>query len=149
MIALITATALGLLIEGGPARQADFQLVPQASFNPGGATGEPSPNAPIPLNDAATAPAPDDGATPLRPWRRRRPRPSAQIARGFGHDVPLSFAMRQIVPDGVRVAYGPDVDQDAIVDWVGGRPWDSVVRSTVSPLGLHAVIRGQVVSLTH
>jgi len=66
-------------------------------------------------------------------------------AQGFGQRVPLSFAVRQIVPPSVRVSYGPDVDSGAVVDWTGGAPWDQVLRAAVEPLGLRLVVgRGTV-----
>ena len=57
------------------------------------------------------------------------------MTSGYGHQVPLSFAIRQIVPSGVRVTYGAGVDPGEAVDWQGGREWNKVLATTVSPLG--------------
>ena len=67
------------------------------------------------------------------------PKPVARfpVANGFGEQVPLAFAVRQIVPASVRVRYADGVDQNALVDWTGGEPWNETVRTAVKPLGLH------------
>lgn len=57
----------------------------------------------------------------------------AQAVRGFGRGVPMSFAMRQIVPDGWSVTYGVDVEAAKIkVSWRGGADWRSVVDAIAS-----------------
>ena len=76
-------------------------------------------------------------------------RPTAvPIANGFGRQVPLAFATRQIVPKGVKTTYGPEVDQAALVDWMGGGPWIGVLRTAVQRLGLHVSVHWMVVSIT-
>lgn len=60
------------------------------------------------------------------------------VASGFGHEVPLRFAVRQLLPRHWRVRYGQGVDADRLVSWEGGRPWDYVLRDAVKPLGLQA-----------
>lgn len=69
-------------------------------------------------------------------------------ARGFGNRIPLSFAIRQIVPSPVKVRFAREDDRGALVDWRGGRPWPSVLREAVRPLGLRAVVRQNIVSVT-
>ncbi len=59
------------------------------------------------------------------------------MAYGFGNNVPLAFACRQIVPPAVKVTYGPDVNPAATVTWKGGDTWNHVLRDTVTPLGFH------------
>lgn len=54
---------------------------------------------------------------------------------GFGHHVPLDFAVRQIVPPHVKVTSAPDVDLSRQVNWAGGDTWNRVLASTVAPLG--------------
>ncbi len=95
--------------------------------------------------------APEAGAAPFpasplpaSPWLRRRVqvpvRPRVPLAVGFGRQIPLSFAARQIVPAGLPVSFAPEVDQDALVDWSGGRPWNQVINAVVQPLRLRAVV---------
>ncbi|ATQ70904.1 hypothetical protein CQW49_23275 (plasmid) [Methylosinus trichosporium OB3b] len=70
-------------------------------------------------------------------------------ARGFGNQIPLAFAIRQIVPPPIKVRFARDVDRGALVDWRGGRAWPSVLRDALRPLGLRVVARQGVVSITH
>ena len=59
------------------------------------------------------------------------------MAYGFGNNVPLAFACRQIVPPAVKVTFGPGVNPATPVTWKGGDTWNHVLRDTVTPLGLH------------
>jgi len=64
--------------------------------------------------------------------------PASRLAVGFGDDVPLAFACRQIVPPAVKVIYGPGVNPSEMVNWKGGDTWQRVLTAAVKPLGLHA-----------
>lgn len=70
-----------------------------------------------------------------------------QIADGFGADLPLVMALRQIVPAQYGFSFDAGVNVSEHVSWQGGRPWDVVLAETVAPLGLTATIRGNVVSI--
>lgn len=114
-----------------PAR-ADFELV-----------GQPKPP------DAQT-PASAPGKTlvisqPLPP--PSHPRPAYPVAKGFGKAVPLEFAVRQIVPSEIKVAFGPTEDRHMQIDWTGGRAWIAVLRDAVNAQGLHVVLKKGVVTI--
>ena len=79
--------------------------------------------------------------------RRIGPVSGVPVAQGFGKEVPLAFAARQIVPGRVRMTFGPGVDQAALVNWRGGRPWVETLQSVVSPFGLRVAVRGTFVSI--
>lgn len=68
----------------------------------------------------------DSSSQPVR-WK---------MAYGFGNNIPLAFACRQIVPPAVKVTYGPGVNPAIPVTWKGGDSWNHVLRDTVMPLGL-------------
>lgn len=124
---------LGFAATAMPAR-ADFQIT---SMLPGAAqSGQPMPS-PVVLS-------------PEIPDRQQRRAPAlvVPIAYGFGKQVPLAFATRQIVPGQIRVTFGPDVKEDALVDWTGGRPWHEVLWAAVHPLGLHTTIGWMTVFIT-
>ena len=73
-------------------------------------------------------------------------RPASQpVVAGFGDQVPLSFAVRQIVPARFQVAFGETVDSDAPVDWKGGKPWRPTLSDAVRPLGLTVSVVGATV----
>lgn len=148
--ALIVTMAM-LLLDGGisPAR-ADFVLDsnnPTPQRSPPAPPQGPGPVAPvrgatIAPGMTATAPWTPFTARPLRPphdpnrpINLLRQSDRAPIAHGFGHDVPLSFAVRQIVPARLRVTYANQTDLSALVNWEGGEPWNVVLANAVRPLG--------------
>ena len=133
MKALLGVALLGSVVMAAPAH-ADFQLAPTRS-------------------DAAPAAQAESGLTrlsPEGPAPARRPVTSRgfPVAHGFGQQIPLAFATRQIVPAQAKVTFGPEVDQAALVDWTGGRPWVEALRAAVRPLGLRVSVRWMAVSIT-
>ena len=69
---------------------------------------------PPPAADPPVVPDPQ----PRAPAYPVHPTPTRfKIAHGFGRQVPLSFAVRQIVPPAIKVAYRPGADPNA-----AGRP---------------------------
>lgn len=86
-------------------------------------------------------------ASPPAPDQTTSERPRFKMAYGFGNEVPLSFACRQIVPPAVKVTYGPGADPHALVDWKGGDTWNHVLRNAVQPLGLHLVMTWMAVEI--
>ena len=120
----------------------------------------PGPVAPAP--DPATIPAAvvaiplrrDITATPLSPPTIERAPINllpqsfrAPIAHGFGDHVPLSFAVRQIVPANLHVTYANQVDPSALVTWQGGQPWNVVLVHAVRPLGYRVRISNMTVQI--
>ena len=127
---VLVLAALASLLGAASARP-DFVLSPPSQPDPAGVTAGPP------------------SAHPYRAPVRTRSPASAGIAQGFGRQVPLSFAVRQIVPSFVHVSYGPDVDTSAPVDWTGGAPWDQVLRAAVEPLGLSLITGRRTAELRH
>ena len=68
--------------------------------------------------------------------------------QGYGTDIPLSFAVRQIVPKGIRVIYGPDVTPETPVSWSGGKAWSEVLRDSLKPRRLRLLLAGQTATIT-
>jgi len=102
--------------------------------------------------------APDASATqepetpaPHPKLKRRPPKPHISVPEtpisGFGDQVPLIFAVRQIVPANFQVAYADGVQRDATVDWKGGEPWRATLADAVRPLGLAVTISGPKVTI--
>ena len=73
--------------------------------------------------------------------------PRFKLAYGFGDRIPLSFAVRQIVPPAVKVTYGSGADPNALVDWKGGQAWNRVLLDAVKPLGLRLVTTHMAVEI--
>jgi hypothetical protein len=124
---------LGATIELQPAR-ADFILKSEAH-----GMGQVS----LPDEDSNTT----IQSTPLRPSNLNPATARVQIACGFGRQIPLSFAVRQIVPHAVRVIYAGDIDASTLVTWTGGEAWSVVLAHAVSPLGLHIQVSQKIVTI--
>ena len=115
---------VSLLLVSGPSR-ADFTVKTVAG--------------PITLS-----PQPSEPAVPRPPTRV----PAFRTAVGFGTDVPLEFAVKQIVPSGITARFGQGVDRSAPVDWTGGRPWNRVLATAIQPLGLRMTTGATAVTIT-
>jgi len=63
---------------------------------------------------------------------------NAELAQGFGSDIPLVMAIRQIIPSSQPFAFEPGIDLGAPVSWQGGAPWPEVLSNTLSSAGLYA-----------
>jgi len=74
-----------------------------------------------------------------------QPVPRFKMARGFGDAVPIAFAVRQIVPAGVRVHYGTGIDPQSLVSWRGNQPWNQALAAAVRPLRLKIVAGTDIV----
>lgn len=75
------------------------------------------------------------------------PSSAYEEAVGFGADIPLALAMRQIVPAQYGYVFSGGVDQGARIDWNGGRPWNEVLADAVRPHGLEIAVTGQTVRI--
>ena len=132
--ALVTAAALA------PAARADFVIASSppapSGSGPSTATDQEQPATPVPQ-------AEPDGAA-AEPQARA---PQFLIARGFGNQVPLSFAVKQIVPTAVKVRFGPGANRNALVDWKGGQPWNRVLMAAIKPIGLEIVMTTMAVEI--
>ncbi len=64
---------------------------------------------------------------------------------GFGSDIPLESAAKQIVPEGFSVDYGAGVDKSAPVSWSSADDWKGALSSAVSKRGLKAEIGSDTV----
>ncbi|MGH7117834.1 MAG: hypothetical protein ACREFP_02375 [Acetobacteraceae bacterium] len=124
---------VAMMLTAACAARADFVLLPGAKLTrPAALVSRPGPG-PAQLH----LPLP-----PLPP-----PVMSGEIAAGFGDHVPLSFACRQIVPQGIDVIFGPGAHPDTRVSWKGGETWAEVLRDAVRPLGLRLVLTRTTVEI--
>jgi hypothetical protein len=134
---LLLATALALAT--APVARADFVMTgmkPIQAAPPKATSGGLDPAASPPEEDGQNA-----GASPTQS------KPRFKTADGFGDQVPLAFACRQIIPPAVKVTLGPGADPKALVNWKGGDTWNRVLRDAVKPLGLHLVMTTMAVEI--
>jgi len=92
--------------------------------------------------------APQTGQPDDTPSRRLEIRPRLILATGFGRDVPLEFAVRQLVPHSMHIEYADTVDRQIRVSWQGGKPWQDILHTVLLPLGLQSKINGHTVRIT-
>nr|WP_250807633.1 toxin co-regulated pilus biosynthesis Q family protein [Neorhizobium tomejilense] len=59
---------------------------------------------------------------------------------GFGSDIPLESAAKQIVPEGYSIDYGAGVDKSVAVSWGSASDWQGALSSAVAKKGLKAEI---------
>jgi hypothetical protein len=59
---------------------------------------------------------------------------------GFGADIPLESAAKQIVPEGYTVDYGAGVDKSVTVSWGAAKDWQGALSTAVAKKGLKAEI---------
>ena len=119
---------------GGDVKAADFKLDPPALASPG--------TAHTAAGAASEDSTVDDASAPTA-------RPYFRLATGFGRDVPLSFAIRQVVPAHVKVVFDDGIDRSALVSWQGGRPWNDVIRTAVKTIGLHVTLSPGIVRISN
>lgn len=103
--------------------------------------------APAPTASRPTLPPSGGAVRPRFTTTTRSAPPRFSTAYGFGDQVKLSFAVRQIVPKAVKVSYGRGADPNALVDWSGGKPWNQVLRAAIARLGLHLVMARMAVEI--
>jgi hypothetical protein len=59
---------------------------------------------------------------------------------GFGKDIPLVFALRQIVPAEYAFSFDDSVNQAQRVNWTGGKAWNLVLKEALSSVSLDLLI---------
>ena len=95
--------------------------------------------APVPPGTVADDPHIDPGDRGSPTTANAAPPSRPKVVSGFGDDVPLSFACRQIVPARIKVSFGPGADPAMRVSWKGGGPWPLVLGQAITPAGLHMI----------
>ncbi|WP_249120681.1 hypothetical protein [Plastoroseomonas hellenica] len=141
-----------ILVSGSilsPVLPVDFRILPSQGREAVAASASPAPP-PIgrePLQVPAEPPSPAGQAAP--PARRAaRPLAPYPAAQGFGNDVPLRFAARQIVPEGISVVFADGIDSGVRVSWQGGAPWNRTLQSAIQPLGLRVHYRDRAITIS-
>jgi len=69
------------------------------------------------------------------------------VIEGFGIEMPIALALRQIVPPEYAYSFSKDVNPGARMSWEGGKPWNEVLGDALTPIGIKAFIHGKRVIL--
>ncbi|MCB9988530.1 MAG: TcpQ domain-containing protein [Rhodospirillales bacterium] len=106
--------------------------------------------APVPLQQSPQiAPVAPVSMEPIMPAPMEDAMPASastkDVVVGFGNDMPLILAMRQIVPDNYAYSFAPQINQAVRVNWNGGQPWDVVLAEAVAPYNLDVDVIDQTV----
>jgi len=83
--------------------------------------------------------------TPIQP---QSPASEYPLAVGFGSDLPMMTAIKQIIPEGYGLAFEAGVPTNMMMSWQGGRPWNDVLATVLAPHGLEARVQGNIVTIT-
>lgn len=70
------------------------------------------------------------------------------VVEGFGSDVPLALALRQVVPAGYAFSFGQNVNPGYRVSWSGGKPWNEVIRDMIADLNYKVQIGTKTVFIS-
>lgn len=73
---------------------------------------------------------------------------NAANVEGFGKDIPLAVALRQVVPPAYNLSFATGLDQGKPVSWSGGRPWIDVVNDMLNNRKLHASLNGNTILIS-
>ncbi|MCL2468739.1 MAG: toxin co-regulated pilus biosynthesis Q family protein [Alphaproteobacteria bacterium] len=72
---------------------------------------------------------------------------ATDIVQGFGDNVPLSIALRQVLPQDVGFSVAQDVSLGTPVSWRGGAPWRQIMGDMLTPAGLSFREQGPIVQV--
>ncbi len=71
------------------------------------------------------------------------------VIEGFGDDMPLALALRQIVPPRYAFVFGDKINPGMLVSWRGGKAWNLVLEDALKPLGMQFEMqRGTLISIS-
>ncbi len=71
----------------------------------------------------------------------------AKPVKGFANDIPLTVALRQILPSDYGFSMAQDVDAGALVSWRGGAPWRQTLSDMLHVAGLGMQEDGQMIRI--
>lgn len=108
------------------------------------ASQAPADQAPVDLT-AEQAPVAD--ASPNAPAVQAAPSVPTEepVLEGFGKDIALVLALRDIVPAGYALSFSNPADAGKRISWRGGKVWHDVLNDALAPIGLTHVMAGSAV----
>ena len=99
----------------------------------------------IDVKDVTDDKAPKDAPSEGIKWNAPQ---HFDVVEGFGKDMPLAMALGQIVPHKYAYSFGKGVNPGVSISWEGGKPWNEVLDDALKPLGLHAQIINDILSIS-
>jgi Toxin co-regulated pilus biosynthesis protein Q len=95
--------------------------------------------APIQEPMVTEAPVEKENSAPIAP---PAPLTEGAVVEGFGKDIPLAIALRDIVPSHYAYVFSPRDIAGVKISWRGGKPWLEVLDNALAQQNLEAVING-------
>lgn len=71
-----------------------------------------------------------------------------ETVSGFGDDIPLAMAMRQVIPASYAYSFDPSVNPGMKVSWRGERPWNAVLGDALAAKGMTMTIKNNMVRIS-
>lgn len=68
------------------------------------------------------------------------PTPAPELVEGFGKDIPLAIALRDIVPSHYAFSFSPREIAGTKISWRGGKPWQDVLKDALTAHDLDLVM---------
>lgn len=103
----------------------------------------PAPKAMAPAAKLQTLEPPADIASAEEPASEEK----GKVVRGFASNIPLSVALRQVLPQEYSFSVAQDVSLGTQVSWKGGTEWRAVLKDMLAPVGLSAKEDGASVQI--
>lgn len=69
------------------------------------------------------------------------------IIEGFGKDMPLALALRQIVPPHYAFSFGKGVNPGTLISWEGGRAWNKTLQDALAKIDVAFTTQDHTLSL--
>lgn len=71
------------------------------------------------------------------------------VIQGFGSDIPLAIALRDIVPTGYAYAFADKTIAGTKISWQGGKSWEDTLTDALASKGLVFGTAGHVITLSY
>lgn len=75
--------------------------------------------------------------------------PDPNMVQGFGKDLPLIMAVRQIVPTDTPYAFGESLDLSQPVSWQGGASWQDTLKAIADENNLEVAFGDEMVRISN
>jgi hypothetical protein len=71
-----------------------------------------------------------------------------ETVRGFGTQIPLALALRQILPVGYNFSIDQNIEVDTPVSYKGGKSWRETIKDMLAPAGMSMREQGAAVTVS-
>lgn len=100
---------------------------------------------PVSITPKQQHPVVQSAPTPARAITETIMATTSDIAVGFGKNLPLATALKQVIPQNYTYVMDDEVEIGGNVSWNGGKPWPQVLNEMLQPLGVIATVDGKIV----